>query len=222
MSDETQALAKREKGPSLYWSVRAVMRFFIRLYLRLESHGSEQVPRTGGCILTPNHVSFLDPPIVGCGLAHRMVHFMARDSLFKAPVLGWWYRKIGTISIDRSKGDLAALRSAISDLRRGKVVCLFPEGTRSINGELQQPKGGVGFLIARANVPVVPVYLDGTYAAWPKGGKWIKPRKVRVFFGPAIQPEEFGLDEKGKPDYDRIVALVMERIAALKQQASEV
>ncbi len=62
----------------------------------------------------------------------------------------------------------------------------------------------------------------GTYASWPKGGKWIKPRKVRVFFGPAIHPEEFALQDKGKPDYDRIVALVMERIAALKEQASGV
>ncbi len=221
MSEEPKALAKREKGHPLYWSVRAVTWLFFKLYVRLESYGSEHVPRTGGCILTPNHASFLDPPIVGCGLPHRVVHFMARDSLFKAPVLGWWYRKIGTISIDRTKGDLAALRSAISGLRSGKVVCLFPEGTRTLDGELQEPKGGVGFLIAKANVPVVPVYLDGTFACWPKGSKWIKPLKVRVFYGPAIQPQEFGLEDKGKPDYDRIVALVMERIAALKQQASK-
>ena len=66
-------------------------------------------------------------------------------------------------------------------LKNGSLVCLFPEGTRSPNGEIQEPKGGIGFLIAKAKVPVVPVYLDGTYKAYPKGAKWIKPSKIRYF-----------------------------------------
>lgn len=207
---------KREHGHPLYWSVRACTWFVSLLYLRFKAFGSEHIPETGGCILTPNHVSFLDPPMVGCGVKHRVVHFMARDNLFDAPILGWWYRKIGTIAIDRTKGDLAALRTALNGLKSGKVVCLFPEGTRSLDGELQPAKGGVGFLIAKAGVPVVPVYVDGTYRAWPKGATWIKPKKVRVYFGKPILPEEFGLDQKGKPDYDKIVQLVMERIGELK------
>lgn len=161
---------RREPGHLLYWIVRAIVWFVSLFYFRFRSYGSENVPGTGGCILTPNHVSFLDPPMVGIGMRHRVVHFMARDNLFDVPVLGWWYRKIGTIAIDRTKGDLAALRTALNGLKRGEVVCLFPEGTRSLDGELQQPKGGVGFLIAKAGVPVVPVYVDGTYRAWPKGG----------------------------------------------------
>lgn len=213
---------KREPGHPLYWIVRAIVWFVSFFYFRFRSYGSEHVPSEGGCILTPNHASFLDPPMVGIGLSHRVVHFMARDTLFKAPVLGWWYRKIGTIPIDRNKGDLAALRSAIAGLKSGKVVCLFPEGTRSLDGQLQQPKGGVGFLIAKAGVPVVPVYIHGAYEAWPKGGKWIKPKRVKVHYGAPIQPDEFGLNAKGKPDYDQIVALVMERIADLKRNASTV
>ena len=210
----------RERGHPLYWMVRAVLRVLTRLYFRFECLGTENVPLEGGCILTPNHVSFLDPPLVGCGLKSRIVHFMARDDLFKAPVLGWWYRKIGTIPIDRSKGDLAALRSALQGLKRGKVVCLFPEGTRSVDGELQTPKGGVGFLIAKAGVPVVPVYLDGSYRSWPKGARWIKPVKIRVLYGPPILPADFGLDQPGKPDYDGIVARVMQGITELKEQAA--
>jgi 1-acyl-sn-glycerol-3-phosphate acyltransferase len=209
---------KREAGHPLYWIVRSWVYFLSKLYFRFESHGSENVPATGGCILTPNHTSFLDPPITGCGLKHRVVHFMARDNLFHVPVLGWWYRKIGTISIDRSKGDLAALRSAIAGLKSGKVVCLFPEGTRSIDGELQTAKGGIGFLIAKAAVPVVPVYIDGTFGAWPKHAKWMRPKKVRVFFGKPIPPEAFGADEKGKVDYDHICEVVMNHIAAVRDQ----
>lgn len=207
-----------EKGHPLYWLVRNVLTVLFRLYVRFESIGGENVPDTGGCILTPNHVSFLDPPVVGCGLRHRIVHFMARNTLFKAPVMGWWMWKVGTIPIDRTKGDLAALRSALKGLMNGKVVCLFPEGTRSPDGELQTAKGGVGFLIARAGVPVVPVYIDGTYRAWPRGARWIKPTKVRIIYGPPIQPEAFGLDQPGKPDYEHIVEVVMNRIAALKRQ----
>ncbi len=212
---------RRERGHPLYWIVRGCTWFLSLFYFRFQAYGRENVPATGGCILTPNHVSFLDPPMVGCGLNHRVVHFMARDTLFEAPILGWWYRKIGTIAIDRTKGDLAALRSALNGLKSGKVVCLFPEGTRSLDGELQKPKGGVGFLIAKAGVPVVPVYLDGTYKAWPKGAKWIKPVKVRVYFGKPLLPETFELDAKGKPDYDKIVALVMNRIEALKTEAEQ-
>ena len=199
-----------------YWSVRAVVRCFIKLYFRLEVRGAEHVPLKGGCILTPNHASFLDPPIVGSGVSKRVVHFMARDNLFDAPVLGWWYRKIGTIAIDRTKGDLAALRSAIQYLKSGNVVCLFPEGTRSLDGAIQEAKGGVGFLIAKSGVPVVPVYLDGTYRAWPKGSIWIKPAKIRVTFGQAIRPEELQIMRNGKTDYDLIVKKVMSSIAALK------
>jgi 1-acyl-sn-glycerol-3-phosphate acyltransferase len=207
---------KREKGHPLYWTVRGITKLVAYLYVRFRAIGAENVPATGGCILTPNHASFLDPPMVGCGIRHRVVHFMARDTLFKFPVIGWWYRKIGTIAIDRTKGDLAALRSAIANLKSGKVVCLFPEGTRSLDGELQTAKGGVGFLIAKAAVPVVPVYLEGTFAAWPKGAKWIKPKKVTVHYGKPIPPETFQNPDGTKPDYDQIVAMVMEQIAALK------
>lgn len=122
------------------------------------------------------------------------------------------------IPIDRTKGDLAALRSALSGLKGGKVVALFPEGTRSLDGNLQEPKGGIGFLIAKARVPVVPVYVAGSYQALPKGRKWIKPKRVRVYFGEPIQPVEF-VQGPGKPDYEAIVALVMSRIAELKTQA---
>lgn len=207
---------KRERGHPLYWLVRDITWFLSLFYFRFRSFGSEHVPASGGCILTPNHVSFLDPPMVGCGLKHRVVHFMARDNLFDVPFMGWWYRKIGTIAIDRTKGDLAALRTALNGLKSGKVVCLFPEGTRSLDGELQQPKGGVGFLIAKAGVPVVPVYLDGTYRAWSKRAKWIKPARIRVVFGEPIQPEAFKTEAGAKPDYDKIVSMVMEHIAALR------
>ncbi len=210
---------KREPGHPLYWIVRAMVWFLSVLFLRFKSYGSEHVPQEGGCILTPNHTSFLDPPMVGIGLRHRVVHFMARDNLFDVPVLGWWYRKIGTIAIDRTKGDLAALRTALNGLKKGDVVCLFPEGTRSLDGELQEAKGGVGFLIAKASVPVVPVYIDGTYRAWPKGQRLIRPSKVRVFYGAPIQPEQFITDHPGKPDYDMIVGQVMTEIAKLKEQA---
>lgn len=207
---------KREQGHPLYWLVRGCVKLWALLYFRFEAVGTENIPATGGCVLTPNHASFLDPPLVGVGVRKRVVHFLARASLFRFPIMGWWYHRIGTIPIEQDKGDLAALRSALRALQGGKVVCLFPEGSRTPDGELQPAKGGVGFLIAKAKVPVVPVYLDGTFRAWPRGGKWIRPVKIKVIYGPPIPPAELGLVDSQKPDYDKLVAVVMKHVAMLK------
>lgn len=212
---------KREQGHPLYWLVRGLVKLWALIYLRFETIGTEHIPDMGGCVLTPNHASFLDPPLVGVGVRKRVVHFLARASLFRFPIMGWWYRRIGTIPIEQDRGDLAALRSALKELQSGKVVCLFPEGSRSPDGELQTPKGGVGFLIAKAKVPVVPVYVDGTFRAWPRGGRWIKPVKVRVFYGPPIAPDEFTNRMGGKINHNETVRTVMSHLAELKEQAEK-
>ena len=94
---------------------------------------------------------------------------------------------------------------------------IFPEGTRSSDGELQQAKGGVGFLIAKAGVPVVPAYVQGTFNAYPRGAKWIRPSKISVTYGTPIPPSEISALGDGRGSYDAIAALVMARIAALRE-----
>jgi 1-acyl-sn-glycerol-3-phosphate acyltransferase len=201
-----------------YNRFRRACKLGLLLLNRFSSRGSEHVPATGGCIICANHASFLDPPIVGSGVRHRHVRFMARDTLFEGRFMGWLLTSIGVIALDRTRGDISALRKAIQSLKSGSVIGLFPEGTRSPDGNLQEPKGGIGFLIAKAGVLVVPAYISGSFRAYPKGARFIRPTKVSIVYGPPIQPAEFAALAEEDDGYNKIARLVMTRIAALKPQ----
>ncbi len=202
----------------VYKTCRAAIIFWLKVWERFEVFGQENVPATGGCLLACNHVSYLDPPILGCGAMHRYVHFMARDTLFKSALSRWWLTTIQCVPIDRTRGDISALKKGIQLLKSGQVLGLFPEGTRSINGELQPPKSGIGFLIAKAGVPVVPTYVDGSFRAFPKGAKWVKPGKIRIYYGKPIQPEEIARFGDEREAYEQIAKLVMTRISELRSK----
>ncbi len=202
--------------PGFFRFFRALFYGFCRLMFRLEVHGAEHIPASGGCLMASNHASYMDPLLVGSAIRHRAVRFMARGTLFRFKPFGWFLRKMGTVPIDRDRGDLSALRKGVRLLKSGRLLCLFPEGTRTMDGRLQEAKGGIGLLIAKASVPVIPVYIDGSYRAFPRGAILIRPKKVNVYYGKPIMPDELPELRDGKPDYARIGQLVMSRIAALK------
>jgi len=203
----------------VYRLTRVFSRLFFSVWNRFESHGSEHLPPTGGCVIASNHASFLDPPVIGVGLPARMVRFLGRDTLYRSRFMRWYLPAIGVVPLDRSRGDIGALRKAIQLLKGGEVLGLFPEGTRTTDGQLQPPKGGIGFLIAKAGVPVVPAYVDGTFQAFPRDTRRIKPAQIRVFYGPPIQPAEVAALAEQDDGYLKIGQLVMDRIAALKPSA---
>ena len=211
-------MLKENPSQPTYNVARRALKLGLLLWNRFTARGSENVPMTGGCIICANHASFLDPPILGAGVRHRQVRFMARDTLFEGPLMSRLMPRLGVIPLDRTRGDVSALRKAIQTLKSGAVVGLFPEGTRSLDGQLQEPKGGIGFLIAKAGVPVVPAYISGTYRAYPKGARFIHPVKVSILYGAPIPPAEFAALAAQDDGYNRIARLVMTRIAALKSQ----
>jgi len=180
------------------------------------THGREHVPREGGCILATNHASFLDPIAVCCDIWNRHVYFLARDTLFKqSQFMKWWAISIGTLPINRTKGDIRALKGAIKMAQQGNLLCLFPEGTRTSNGRLQPVKAGIGFLIEKAGVPVIPAYVCGTFNAFPRNKRWIKPGKISTYFGKPVTPADCAVF-KGDPErHQKIADFVMARIAAL-------
>lgn len=204
-----------EFNPRLYTFFRRLLTALFRLYNRLEVVGASHIPREGGVLLVANHASFLDPPVLGCAVPHRYVRYMARDTLFTNRWFGRLLRALAAVPISREKGDVGALKKALKVLQEGDCLGLFPEGTRTRDGNLQPAKPGVGFLVAKAGVPVVPAYIDGTYRAWPRHGKWIKPAKIRVRFGPPIPAESLLAVGEGKDRYDKIGELVMQQIRAL-------
>lgn len=196
-----------------------LFKLFLLLWHRLRIRGAENIPKSGGVLLASNHASFLDPPVVGVGYRGRPVHFMARDTLWNSKFGTWWMTKVGCIPVARGTGDIKALKLTIKALKEGKAVSMFPEGTRTEDGELQEAKGGIGFIIEKSGCVVVPAYIDGTYKAHPKGTKFIRPCKVTINFGKPITQEDFQALGTGRDAYDRHAALIMERIGALKDNA---
>jgi 1-acyl-sn-glycerol-3-phosphate acyltransferase len=152
----------------------------------MRAWGVEHVPRRGGVVLAANHQSFLDPPLVGAALS-RQLYFMARRSLFDVPLLGPLIRAVHSFPVERDGADLGAMRKAIRILRAGGGVLLFPEGTRTPDGEVKTFKAGFALLASRARVPIVPAALHGAFEAWPRHRAFPTPgRRISVAYGEAL------------------------------------
>ena len=204
----------------LYYISRAVFTITMKLLMKVRIYGEENFPEPP-FIITSNHASLMDPPIIGLACRKYAVHFMAKRELFSAPVIGEWTKRVKCIPVDRGKNSIRAIREAIRRLKRGAVIGVFPEGARNITGELQEAKLGTGLLITKAKVPVVPAYVYGTSEAFPKGKGLKVGTRVGAVVGKPIMPEEFSsMQDKGKEGNEAISNMVMERIAELKRRKS--
>ena len=170
----------------LYRTGHILLNFIFRVFFRLSVRGAEKVPATGGVLIAANHASFLDPPVVGCCI-RREIYYFARKTLFDHWLLRWLLPKINAIPIDQEKPDLAGIRSALRILQQGHGLLIFPEGARTFDGKLQQGRPGLGLLVAKSRVPVIPVRIRGTFEAWPRTRKSIRLHPIRVTFGDPIQ-----------------------------------
>ena len=200
----------------IYRLSRLLFEATIHLLFRVRFFGRENLPDKP-YILVPNHASYLDPPLVGIAAKKDFVDFMAKEELLSMPVLGAWTKKVGCIHVDRGGSSAGALKEAVKRLSRDRVVCIFPEGTRSETGDLQEAKRGVGFLIAKAAVPIVPVYICGSGDALPRGGEIHPGKRVDVIIGKPVMPDELSLLAKDKK-YEVITGRAMSSIAELKEK----
>lgn len=188
---------------------------YYRLFHRFQIEGLENVPEEGAFLLASNHLSFLDPPALGCRLP-RNLHYFARDSLFKGP-LGMLIRALNSIPVNRSQLDLATLRRVLKVLKEGHPLLVFPEGTRSEDGNLGEGKKGVGMLAAKAQVPVLPARIFGSYEIMGKGKSVPRiGRKLRLRYGPLLKFSELDPGGKGGERYDKISQSVMTAISRIK------
>ncbi len=198
----------------VYRIVRCVALVVLRLCFRFRAVGVENVPAKGPVLLAANHVSFFDPAAVGAAVP-RPLHFMAKAELFRMRAVGGLLRRLNAHPVDRGGADAAALRAALSLLREGRALVVFPEGTRGLEGVLRPGKAGTGMLAALAEAPVVPVYVQGTGRALPRGGVLPRPARIRVAYGPPIQFEK----GRGKARYRAISDEIMAAIGRLKAEA---
>lgn len=133
-----------------------------------------------------NHVSLLDPIIIGVACP-RKLNFMAKNDLFRVPFFSSIIRKLGAFPVKRNRMDTFALKEALRRLNAGNALVLFPEGRRSVgNDTLIPPRAGVGFLVSRVNIPIIPAFISGTEKALPKGAKFFRPVRINVHFGNQI------------------------------------
>jgi 1-acyl-sn-glycerol-3-phosphate acyltransferase len=159
-----------------------VFRFFYATYFHWRVFHPERVPLTGPVILASNHLSFLDPPLVGAGLK-RPINYLARKTLFRYPGIGALLRSWNAVPVDRDGGSAAGLKEILDRLKRGGAIIMFPEGTRSLDGRLQPARSGIGLAIIKSDAPVVPVRVFGTFEAYGKGITIPRPHRVQVKYG---------------------------------------
>jgi len=200
----------------LYRTLKPIALALMRLLFRLEVHGREQVPAAGPLLLVSNHVSLLDPPIVG-GAAPRDLHYLAKEELFGVPVLGWLIRRLNARPVKRDGADGRALKTGLRLLRDGRALLVFPEGTRGVEGRLGEGKPGAGMLAVMSGAPVVPVHVSGSGRALPAGRVVPRPAKVRVRFGPPLHFKAAGAEER-KERYREATREMMRAIAQLRDQ----
>jgi 1-acyl-sn-glycerol-3-phosphate acyltransferase len=193
---------------------RFILRLFALLLFRFHCQGRHHIPRRGGALVCANHQSMLDPPIVGMA-ASRHLAYVARKTLFKQRFFGWFLRKVDGIPLDRSGLGIEGIKATLKSLKAGGVVVIFPEGTRSKTGELQQLKGGFIALARRAKVPLVPCGFVGAYDCLPRGTGAIRFRRIRCVYGEAISVSEIELLSD-----EQLLAIVHSHISDCMQRAS--
>ncbi|MXY99783.1 1-acyl-sn-glycerol-3-phosphate acyltransferase, partial [Candidatus Poribacteria bacterium] len=206
-----------------FWTPRPLYRWGHRLtnifckgFGRLEARDVHHIPKDGGVLLVSNHVSFLDPVIVGSA-ANREIHFMARSNAFDIPGLGKLISMYNAYPVNRGAPDLGALRKTISLLKAGNVVLMFPEGTRSVDGTLGKARDGACFIAHRAGVPTIPVYHSGAERMLPRNSKRIRRAQLTVIFGEPLKltaPES----ETKREMYQMMGNQMMEAIADLRDE----
>jgi 1-acyl-sn-glycerol-3-phosphate acyltransferase len=198
-----------------YDTLRVLARLVSVLVFRLRIAGRENWPAAGGGLVCSNHQSFFDPPLVGLTCDRRM-NYLARDGLFRVPVLKQLIHFLDAIPIDREGGGLAGLKETLKRLKAGELVLIFPEGTRTHDGEVAPLKPGFIAVARRSKVPLIPVGLDGAFQAWPRTSRLPRPSRLAVVIGPPIQPAEVA----AMTDED-LLAELEQRILTCHSQARE-
>lgn len=199
-----------------YWIAKTFCGLFFKIGMGLRIYGLENVPQKGGFILASNHVSYLDPPLLAVGCP-RVLHFMARHSLFDNRIFGILLRMVNVFPVRRGEADIGALKEAIRFLRSGEGLLIFPEGTRSNTGEIQKGKRGIGYLAMAAGAPILPAYVKGTADALPRGARALKTTRVSVYFGKIIEPSRLKLSEEMIVAYQEIADYIISEIKRLSE-----
>lgn len=191
----------------LYRLCRSVFRAIFSFVFRWQVIGREHIPKEGPVILCANHISLWDPPLLGSGI-DRQVFFMAKEELFRIPVLSYFITKFGAFPVKRGAGDRAAIRSALKILEEGKIFGIFPEGSRSKTGEIGPGMPGVALFALKSDAQVIPVAIIGPYRLF---------RPVTVVYGKPIDLSRYREAKANSDTLKETSDLIMAEIKALHE-----
>jgi 1-acyl-sn-glycerol-3-phosphate acyltransferase len=190
-------------------------------YFRWRVYDPERVPAEGAAIIAANHASFIDPLVVGAS-ARRELNYLARDSLFGNPLLAAVLREVNVVPVDREGGSPAGLKAILDRLLADNAIVLFPEGTRTRDGQLQPARAGIGLIVIKSQAPVVPVRVFGTFEAFNRYMKLPRPRRIAVKFGQPLHFTDLRAEamQCSKPRlkeiYRQVAEEILRAIAALQ------
>ncbi len=188
MAAEKTSTAERPlSSRAWYESLRVLAQLSAVLAWHIRHSGQENIPKSGGVLVVSNHQSHLDPPLVGMACSRRM-NYLARDTLFGFAPFRWLIQSLDAIPIDREGIGLSGIKESLRRLKRGEMVLVFPEGTRTPDGSIQPFRPGFTALAVRSGASILPVALDGAYQAWPRRQRFPHPGRIHVHYGPPILP----------------------------------
>jgi 1-acyl-sn-glycerol-3-phosphate acyltransferase len=175
---------------------RNLLKLIAVLVYRTRFSGQENIPASGAVLVVSNHQSHFDPPLIGIG-CWRQMNYVARKTLFSFRPFGWFLHSVGAIPIDRDGLGLNGIKESLKRLKRGEMVLIFPEGTRTSDGEIAPFRPGFTALAARSNAAILPAAVDGAFQIWPRTKKFPGLGRIHVRFGDPIPHSEIaGRDER--------------------------
>jgi 1-acyl-sn-glycerol-3-phosphate acyltransferase len=200
-----------------YWVGYHFSRLLARILFRFRIIHRERMIQSGPVIVAMNHQSYLDPPLAG-NACDRAIYFLARRSLLNVPVLRWLLPKLNVIPVNQEGIDRSALKALIQVIKAGNGALVFPEGSRTLDGNLQPGLPGIGLVIAKTLAPVVPMRIFGAHEALPRGGERMRFHPITVVVGEPIHFTASDLQDRGKDVYAQLSQRVMDAIAALRME----
>lgn len=188
-------------GKLMYWAGYLIFKLYFKLIHRWKVKGKKYRPGGGPLIIMSNHISYFDPPIIGSAM-NRQIYFMAKEELFNNPIFGWVLRKIGVFSIKRGKPDRKAIKRAFKILNEGKVLGLFPEGTRHSQGQLGKARAGAIMIALKTEAPILPVGIKNVN----------NNKKFKVSIGKPFTLEEYYNQKNSRQERKEVGEYIMDKI----------
>jgi 1-acyl-sn-glycerol-3-phosphate acyltransferase len=197
-----------------YWLAWSLSGTFFKSVCHAEIQGRDLLPKSN-FLAVSNHLSNLDPPLAGWAL-EREIYYLAKKTLWDNPTMGKLISSLNSIPVDQERPEMTSLKKIIKALREGHHAIIFPEGSRSMDGKMQPSLPGAGLVACKAQVPIVPMRIFGTFEALPPGRKNFVPSPIRVVIGNSFMPPSEKESKGDKEVYAKLAQRMMDEVAALE------